>query len=91
MLNNHSIKASRRIYVLRNHYSLLFLMISKTVHCRDDHTAAKTTVLENELESCKMLHEEETENKCNLFTLSFVYALQLASEGKLSGAGTCAG
>jgi len=39
---------------------------------RDNHTAAKTTVLENELDSCKMLLEEETENKWVMLTVIFL-------------------
>lgn len=38
----------------------------------DTHTAAKTSVLENELESCKMLLEEEPENKWTMLTIIYL-------------------
>eukprot|EP00794_Sanderia_malayensis_P019151 gene19152-21071_t len=39
---------------------------------RDEHTAAKSSVLENELESCNMLLEEETDNKWAILTVVFL-------------------
>ena len=49
-----------------------------TYYSRDSHTAAKADVLNNELESCKMLLEEESENKCTLLVATAViFILQL--------------
>ncbi len=47
---------------------------------RDEHTAAKSSVLENELESCKMLLEEETDNKCEFTFDQPVFMFEIFDE-----------
>jgi len=42
-------------------YDITFLFVCLF---SDVHTEAKTSVLENELEACQMLLEEEPDNKC---------------------------
>ena len=59
-------------------YISLILKRKMTYYSRDSHTAAKADVLNNELESCKMLLEEESENKCTLLVATAViFILQL--------------
>ena len=59
--------------LLRCLVSLLYHILFPIFAFSDTHTEAKTSVLEEELEACEMLLEEEPDNKCMILKLIYHY------------------